>query len=597
MLQRAVGKVVFVSGFLLFLGYAAAGTARAAEPGVSRARIGNGQTAVLRDGRNLFLECAPPAGTPATTFYTPILADPEDLKNYVGRRAVAIPFARLSGSTQRAALLGIFTQDVVDEKGWLHIVTRSDESLATLCEWLTGDAGNVPRVVAANSMKSQVLLVGQRVLIPLALLRDPLKAPTPDRRPPPLSLDPAKPAVDPVEPVLDLSNALADLDVLGNELEYGEDKEGRYAVYRLKPGEALYTAVVVRFTDFSVTKDVLAACEIVQKRSNIKDVHGMKPGQKVIIPEEMLSARFRPKGSVERREYEEVILEAKRLRDAPVRSQDLEGVVVVLDPGHGGRDHGAVSEKYALYEDELNYDIACRVKKILESRTRAKVYMTMIDPDQGFEPTSRTRFVHDTDEEVMTTPRYGNGLVGETDATVSANLRWCLANTIFLRERARGIDPRKIVFTSFHCDALFNSSLRGTMVYIPGASLRRDGTCSGPTYARYQEVKEGGRAVSTMSERRRDEALSRNFAEVLLDELGRHRIRRHLEGDPIRSQIRRSPTEVWLPAVLKNNMIPTKILVEAANLTNSTDCERLADPEWRQTFAEAYVQALIRFYQ
>jgi N-acetylmuramoyl-L-alanine amidase len=32
--------------------------------------------------------------------------------------------------------------------------------------------------------------------------------------------------------------------------------------------------------------------------------------------------------------------------------------------------------------------------------------------------------------------------------------------------------------------------------------------------------------------------------------------------------------------------------VEAANLTNQADRERLADPNWRQNFAEAYVDAL-----
>jgi N-acetylmuramoyl-L-alanine amidase len=322
----------------------------------------------------------------------------------------------------------------------------------------------------------------------------------------------------------------------------------------------------------------------------------MKPGQRIRVPVEMLANRFKPLESPERREYEEVVLEARRLKGQQVHSRGLEGIVVVLDPGHGGRDHGAIATDYCLFEDELNYDIAVRVKRILESQTRAKMHITMWDPNQDFEPTSNRRFVHDTDEQLLTNPRYFNSADRETDAIVSANLRWCMANTIYARERAKGTDPRKIVFTSFHCDALFNSRLRGTMVYIPGASLRENRTCSGPTYAKYQEVKEGGRSRSTVAERRRDEALSRNFAEALLDELGKKRIRRHQEGDPIRSQIRKSPRSVYVPAVLKNNMIPTKVLVEAANLTNPTDCRRLADPQWRQAFAEAYVAALRRYY-
>ena len=43
-------------------------------------------------------------------------------------------------------------------------------------------------------------------------------------------------------------------------------------------------------------------------------------------------------------------------------------------------------------------------------------------------------------------------------------------------------------------------------------------------------------------------------------------------------------------------MIPTKVLIESANICNETDCSRLADPWWRQTFAEAYVEALKTYY-
>jgi N-acetylmuramoyl-L-alanine amidase len=38
------------------------------------------------------------------------------------------------------------------------------------------------------------------------------------------------------------------------------------------------------------------------------------------------------------------------------------------------------------------------------------------------------------------------------------------------------------------------------------------------------------------------------------------------------------------------------VLIETANMTNETDCKRLADPKWRQDFAEAYVEALKIFF-
>ena len=53
---------------------------------------------------------------------------------------------------------------------------------------------------------------------------------------------------------------------------------------------------------------------------------------------------------------------------------------------------------------------------------------------------------------------------------------------------------------------------------------------------------------------------------------------------------------MYVPAVLRNTKVPTKILVETANLKNRTDRKRLADPWWRQQFAIAYVDALKEYY-
>ncbi len=376
------------------------------------------------------------------------------------------------------------------------------------------------------------------------------------------------------------------------DLQYGQDAEGPYALYRLKEGEALYTAVVVRFTNLETHEVISKACERVQARSGITDPRDLKVGTPVKIPLDMLAPQYMPKGTPEREHYEDVLQTAANLRQTRVTTRDLRGVVVILDAGHGGRDHGASASEYGLYEDELNYDIMCRVKRILEQQTQAKVHVTIQDRSQGYEPTSASRFQHDTDEYLLTNPPYDN-----TDAKVSANLRWYLANSIFRRERAAGVDERKIIFTSFHCDKLYNGRLRGAMVYIPGARLRKaEEGHSGAEYSRYAEVQEARYVRTTSAEHRRDEALSRNFAVVLLDELGKHRIQRHKESDPIRAQIRQNGGVEYVPAVLRGNLVPTKVLIEVANLSNPTDCERLADPAWRQQFAEAYVAALKAFY-
>lgn len=378
------------------------------------------------------------------------------------------------------------------------------------------------------------------------------------------------------------------------ELTYGKDEQGPYAAYKLKRGEAIYTAVVVRFTDFQERQDIIDACDTVLRRSGINDPRRIDAGQSIRIPMEILSDRYWPEESTERREFEAMRKEADRLKVTRVSSKGLEGVVVVIDPGHGGNDQGASYPDAGLYEDELNYDIACRLKELLEANTRAKVYFTLTDPKQGFEPRNARNFVSDKNEELLTTPRYWN-----EDAKTSANLRWYLANHYYNKECRKGLDPRKVVFISIHCDAL-HEKMRGTMVYVPGAKYRRSQEQpEGAVYARYEETN-GHASVSTTGEdRSRDEALSRNFAQTIIDTLqnGDTKIAVNKHGDPIRNVIRKSGGTAYVPAVLRNNLIPTKVLVETANLNNPTDRERLADPEWRQSYAKALNEALLAHFR
>ncbi|HOS01739.1 MAG TPA: N-acetylmuramoyl-L-alanine amidase [Candidatus Hydrogenedentes bacterium] len=545
-----------------------------AQAAILRVPLQENTYALLRHGRSLFLECHPPSGEAARGYYAGLLADVKKWKTYAAASSVVVPFSDLAPDVQRRVLLAVFPDDMVDSRGWWHKVelpgAEGVETLWSLCEWLTGRGTYYTQVMAVNRIASNSLRPGQMVLVPREFLRDAMRRETPERI------------------AQDETDASSDLDRAKGELVYGSDAQGIYAEYRLRPGEALYTAVVVRFTDIRENADILNACETVRTRSGIEDVYSMPPGTRVLIPVNMLADRFKPASSPDRKEYEEGLREARKLR-GQVTSKDLEGVAVVLDPGHGGRDVGALYEAAGLYEDEINYDIVCRVKKILEEETRARVYITMRDRKQGYAPRDCRVFSADADEEVLTSPPYRN-----EDAKVSVNLRWHLANDIYRKELKKGTDPRKIVFTSFHCDALFNEKLRGAMIYIPGAKqAKNDGKdYSSGLYRDFAEVRERPSVVFTQSERRRDEALSRNFAETVLGALARERIKRHDVGDPIRTTIRQNGGVQYVPAVLRNNAIPTKVLIEAANLTNPTDRERLADPAWRQRFARAYVNAL-----
>ena len=561
---------------------------------VIREQLEAGVYAAIRGGRVLFLECSPPKGNQAQSLLEKYLADGSEWRLYKDRLAVAIPFSKLNSKAQRKVLESVFPLDYVDEAGWWHTVRFSGrdgtESISSLSEWLTGSGEDFQKILAhnANTPIKEPLERGNRILFPQPLLIPVMKTHSPQPPPPPPPVVPAPEpkhglisALDTPKNHVDAALASDSLPEAGNGLlKYGQDKEGPYARYILQKGESLYSAVVVRFTDYRENADILHACEIIQKRSSIRNVHRMCEGQRVIIPQEMLADRYQPTGSAQRQAYEEVREEARRLRKNQVTTKDLDGVVVILDSGHGGRDQGAAIARLGLFEDEINYDIVCRIKLLLETYTQAKIYTTVYDRKQGNMPSKMSRFRHDTNEVLITTPNYTND-----DAKVSANLRWYLANDIYFKERDRGVDDRKVIFASIHCDALFNDSLRGAMVYIPGAKYRRSSERpSGSIYSRFDEVKRHPTSSSSSSQRKKDEALSHNFAATLLQALRTNDppLKVHDAGDPIRNVIRQSGGRAYVPAVLRNTIVPTKVLVEVANMTNPTDQQRLADPKWRQ---------------
>jgi len=587
------GQFAWAAGLFLLCTLLLSGASTASD--VLRRPLEPGVFATSRDGRMIGIEIRAPGGDDARRLLSKYLSMESEWVAYRGRESAFIPLSRLKVERRRDVLLAVYPQDFVDGQGWTHTAIVDGETLWSICTWIVGD-GKAHKQVARHPQNAGIetsLRAGQRVLIPRSLLNETMARPTPERRVVPVrivELEPVAEAISAPERLVELEPELAELH---DGLHYGSDSRGDYALYTLKKGESLYSSVVARYTDFQNNEDILEACRLIARRSGIGNMRDIDAGKKIYIPLDYLSRRYLPKGNPDRERYEATLLDAARLRGRQGTSKDLSDVVVILDPGHGGADTGAKHLRSGLYEDELNYDIVCRIRALLQKETGATVYVTMIDRSSGYAISNASRFSHDRDEELLTTPRHSNS----DGANVSANLRWMLVNSIYEKELKRGIDSRKIVFTSIHTDSLYNERLRGAMIYIPGAQYRRsEEVRSDKVYAKYTEGRAFNRFTSTASERRRDEALSRNFAMTLLDEFGKKRIKRHDKADPIRSTIRRSRTSVFVPAVLRNTKVPTKVLVETANLKNATDRKRLADPWWRQQVAIAYVDALKKYY-
>ncbi len=477
----------------------------------------------------------------------------------------------LKNNYKKLIVKKLFKEDYFKNGFYFHKVRyKGAESLWRIAVWFTGDGMNYKKIKRINGLRKNSLYYKTTIKIPEYLLLPFLK---------PLEKPGSRSALDKTKKIL----------------EYGKDKHGEYAIYRLKKGEALYSAVVVRFTGRLDADSVMELAYEIAKRSGIKDVTDIPIGYPIKIPLKYLLPEYLPKNSEEYKKYEQDLKQSESLaeRFKVKATKDLDGVYVILDPGHGGADSGA---KYnGVWEDDYMYDIMCRVKRILELKTKAVVIPTVYDKSSGYKVFDTKRIKLDRDEYLMTTPRFN--LNSRYTTKMGVNLRWYLANFLNSKRIKSGVSPSKIVFISFHADALYRK-VRGTMIYIPFSGLykKRVGYRS-RAYLRYYEVRANPVYRFTKKEVQISEGLSRKFALQIIKNLESAKIPIHKEK-PVREFIFRSKySRPFVPAVIRNNKVMIKMLIEVGNLKNRKDAKNIKDPDFREKFATAIVKSLIEFYE
>nr|WP_320131936.1 N-acetylmuramoyl-L-alanine amidase [uncultured Holophaga sp.] len=484
-------------------------------------------------------------------------------------------FNELTPEGKRWLLESLFPDDAWGADRVRHTVRWPElESFWLISALFTGHGQNYDLVQEANPGLPEKLRKGDGLEIPRKLLSVDLggdREPHADRRSP--------------EDALDDEAKVAAYRAL---LDFKEDREGKYALYRLRKGEALYSSVVMRYTDRVDPKEVNDLALELARLSGIQDVRAIQPGTVIRIPVKHLADPFQTEGSRALQEDREVRAEMKRTRRVD-GGPSLQGVRIVLDPGHGGIDSGAVAN--GVWESDFVYDIAMRVMRILQRDTLATVSSTMRYPGVGFncrdEIKSPTR-----QAEILTTPPFAND--GESPNAVSVHLRWILANDWFADFRKHG-DARKTVFLSFHADSLHPSAL-GTMAYVPGATaVPGSFTMQSSHGVQVAEMKRGGIFKATARERLQGEARSRQLAELLLKALESDHIAIHANR-PIRNIIKRSG-KPFVPAVIRHSSASAKVLLEVVNLTNEEDAGRFQDPRFRERYAEAIVKGIRAYFR
>lgn len=531
-------------------------------PPPERRVVVSADLSVFLKGGEIAVEARPLEGEDPADFARRLTRDPASAKGIVASRpsrsrSVVLPYEQLSDQARLAAVRALFPSDLRSRDGWLHVAV-ADVPLASVAAWFTSGAANGPDLARANGLTESVARRGTTLRIPVELLVPPFKDET---------------AVDGDE---------------ASPLSFAEDAAGRHAVYRIRQGEALYTAVVVRFTGRLHAEDVIELALKIALRSGIDDVHGIPVGFPVKIPVDLLSEEYLPAEDPRAQELVRERAEAAQFSRPPA-ARGLSGVRVVLDAGHGGRDTGTIHG--GTWESTYVYDVACRLRKLLLEKSRADVVMTSKEPAIGFAVPERDGLPNRKGRLLLTTPPH---LL--TDPAVGVNLRWYLANSVLGRpgRDRKAIPPERTVFLSIHADSL-HSSVRGAMFYVPGERfLRERFGRRGTVYASYREWREQPVVSFRKKERVEAEGVSTRLAESLLGAIRQADLPVHRFG-PIRTHVVRGGRE-WVPAVLRYNRIPARVLVEISNLGNAEDRALTRTRAFRQRMAGAMLAGLLDYF-
>jgi N-acetylmuramoyl-L-alanine amidase len=553
-----------------------------------RAEIEEGVIAVLTDKQEVGLEARPLKGEGIRAFSRRFTdgelavqaiaqanGQPKRLEAGVRYR---VPYALLKDDYKVRVVRALFPQDVAQPTGWRHIHPKDAPplSLWQLSEVFTGKGENHALLRKHNDLADDSLASGQALFIPAEILLSPFQALLP---PEPVAPAPAPPpAATPL---------IFEGEPGSNELAYARDGAGRYAVYRLKRGEALYSAVVVRFTGRTFAEDVNALAAELATLNAIKDVTDMPIGQPIRIPLDLLLPEYLPADDPRFQEYERNREAVDKIAN-PVRAKALEGIHIVLDAGHGGHDPGV--DFQGVWESTYVYDVMVRAKHLLEQYTSATVIATTRDGGE-FRLHEADVLPRSREHLVLTKPVYPI-----RDARVSTNLRWYLANSAHRDLQTKGVDPGKMLFLSIHADSLHHS-LRGAMAYVPSTTLTQgEFGKSGDVYAAREEVREQPSVSFSFSQRQKSEGLSRRLAEHLLRSFQRRGLAVHKEKAIRDRIIRCSRCRAFVPAVVRYNAVPTKLLLEICNMNNAEDRRLLTTRAFRQNVAHAVVDGILAHY-
>lgn len=232
----------------------------------------------------------------------------------------------------------------------------------------------------------------------------------------------------------------------------------------------------------------------------------------------------------------------------------LGGMIVVIDPGHGGEDPGSWGEfgkGVIIREDEYVFEVACRLKKLVGELGGTAVLTT--DDSKSdcvlFSGPQNEAMVSDTNEHFA--------LDG---SLVNADREGLAKRTEFAGKILRENFWRRVVFVSLHFDALGTDSFEGVHFIAPEGADRR-----------VVELLE----ASFRDGKRLQKKDGTEYRPVVKS------------GDAA------SGTKRIYVLSPETNMVKERVLIELGNFSNSRDVWRIRDADVRQHYAELVTKALM----
>jgi N-acetylmuramoyl-L-alanine amidase len=496
-----------------------------------------------------------------------VMADPEQYAAIVKLnrkqpvltgRPVVFPIASLKTELWAQALHTLYPDDELTERGWAHTVTDPLESLIQLSEAYTGSRRYFRELAKLNRIANpNVLRIGDEIVIPLRWIPDVL-------------------GFRPMAVALPLA------------LEKDAQSGQLYATYTVAKDDTLYS-LLLRFTDRERAEEINRMSRLLLKTNGLRDEDRLPVGRSLRIPLEWLSEEYLVAGHAPVARIEPPAPAPPKRAARPVRpGKPFEPMHVILDPGHGGNDPGAVYGRRGaadhVTEHEVVYDVAVRLEALLQAQG-FEVYRTTEDTKHDY-PMAKLTTAALGDEVVNVHPPYRMD-----SSRVAINMRVFLVNALYqqLTEK-QGVSPDHVVLVSIHGDALA-PTLRGAMVYYPDHRLRRhEFSPKGRIYSIRQEAVPS-RILFRLDENRAAEDASRSFGQQVMASLKA----RSLGVSPrkaVRPYYYRNG-ERTLPGVLRYSPVPTSLLVEVANLNNRADRLAMLSPDSRQRVAQGLADALV----